>query len=390
MNRRLLTWWTARTAWQQALLVYFLARLVTFVIVSRTARFQAPSLWTSADPGYFDMVDNWDGYWYQRIAEDGYPATLPREGVAGGRVQQNPWAFYPLFPFLARALMWLTGGAVEWAAAASLLALILGAGAVVVLRSVVEKVAGADLALWTVVLFCFFPSAPVLQFTYTESLAVLLLAGTLWCLQRRRYLHAIPLVLLIGIARPIGVPLAAVIALHVVRSWPQPRRNVVAQLALVACAGAAAFAWPVIAGLATGSSTAYVDTMAAWRSSRDVVPFMPWWWMSQHMLGDVAGPAVLIGTVLALAWWLTRPAAACIAGDLRTWVVCYLGYLLAVLDPGTSLPRYLLLAFPLGTLTAAVSRSRAFRLAVTVAFVAGQVVWVVWLWRFVPPSDWPP
>jgi len=25
-----------------------------------------------------------------------------------------------------------------------------------------------------------------------------------------------------------------------------------------------------------------------------------------------------------------------------------------------------------------------------VSFLAGQVVWVVWLWRFIPPSDWPP
>ena len=75
----------------------------------------------------------------------------------------------------------------------------------------------------------------------------------------------------------------------------------------------------------------------------------------------------------------------CGPGCSATWA-----YLLLVLDPSTSLPRYLLPLFPLGTLLAGASPSRAYRRSLAVAFFAGQVVWVSWLWRFSPPTDWPP
>ena len=71
--------------------------------------------------------------------------------------------------------------------------------------------------------------------------------------------------------------------------------------------------------------------------------------MSQYFLGEWVGPATLVVVVILTVWVLTRPAARVIAGDLRTWVVCYLGYLAVVLDPSTSVPRYLLLLFPIGT-----------------------------------------
>ena len=44
-----------------------------------------------------------DGSWYRNVAENGYPAELPRG--EDGLVQQNAWAFFPLFPMLARGLM---------------------------------------------------------------------------------------------------------------------------------------------------------------------------------------------------------------------------------------------------------------------------------------------
>src|SRR3712207_7924031 len=66
------------------------------------------------------------------------------------------------------------------------------------------------------------------------------------------------------------------------------------------------------------------------------------------------------------------PISRVVAGDLRVWCVCYVGYLLAVLDPVTSLVRYLLLLFPLGTVLAATSRSRAFRICVAASFLADR------------------
>jgi hypothetical protein len=379
-------------AWAQVLTVYATSRLVDYLIIGRVARFQAPSLWSKPDPGYSGILSLWDGDWYRRIAETGYPPTLPVD--ATGNVQQNEWAFYPMFPMTVRAVMRALG--TGWPLTASFVAMICGGLAVLVMHSLVRRAAGREAALWTVALFCFFPSAPVLQLAYTESLGVLLLVATLWCLQRRAYLPAIPVVLLIGLARPIGLPVAAVVGLHLLMRILRHRTERVTLgtllplLALIVSAAVSAAEWPLLAARATGVPDAYTQSMAAWRTGHQIVPLKPWWWMSRYFLGDWIGPAVLAIVVLLTVWAITRPAARVIAGDLRAWVLCYLGYLAVVLDPSTSLPRYLLLLFPIGTVVAAASPSPAYRRALLVVSIAGQILWVAWLWRFSPPSDWPP
>jgi hypothetical protein len=97
----------------QTLAVYAAARLLSAVVLLVAARAQAANGWTGAAPGYVDYTGlMWDATWYRTIAEQGYPATLPVG--ADGLVQQNAWAFFPLFPMLVRGLMTLTGG--SWAA----------------------------------------------------------------------------------------------------------------------------------------------------------------------------------------------------------------------------------------------------------------------------------
>lgn len=385
-SRRERAWtaWRGLPGWGQVLAVYVASRvLVTFAIARHADRGgRRPD---GSSYGYLDIAGNWDGTWYHRIVREGYPQVLPRG--ADGVVQESTWAFYPLYPGIVRAVM--TGTGLSWPLAATLVSVLCGALAVVVMRSVVERVAGPRLAFWTVALFCVFPTAAVLQLPYSESLAVLLLVAVLACLQRRWYLAAVPLVLLVGVARPIGVPLAAVIALHAlarVRRWRRGDealgRGGLARLGVLGAAAAvAAVEWTLVVAAVTGEPGAYTQTMAAWRTPRVVVPFTPWWTAAQNYLGTVTGPLILAAVVVGLVVWLTRPAAAVIAGDLRAWCACYLAYLFAVLDSFTSLPRYLLPLFPLGTLLAAASPSRAYRVALVVAFAAGGLVWLAVIWR---------
>jgi hypothetical protein len=112
--------------------------------------------------------------------------------------------------------------------------------------------------------------------------------------------------------------------------------------------------------------------------------------MPRYLFGDWGGPLLVAAVLVVLVLWVSAPGARVIAGDLRAWVGCYAVYLLLVTDPFTPLPRLMLPLFPLGTLLAAASPARAYRLCLTAAFVAGQILWVVWLWRFSPPADWPP
>jgi hypothetical protein len=51
------------------------------------------------------------------------------------------------------------------------------------------------------------------------------------------------------------------------------------------------------------------------------------------------------------------------------------------MDSFTGLWRYLLPLFPLGTLLAAASReSRAYRVALALAFAAGSLIWIAVVW----------
>jgi len=65
-----------RIVWTIVALVALLAAyLVLWPVPIRAVGWQAP-----ASPGYFDLLTNWDGQWYQDVAQNGYPAHLPRAG----------------------------------------------------------------------------------------------------------------------------------------------------------------------------------------------------------------------------------------------------------------------------------------------------------------------
>jgi hypothetical protein len=378
--------------WGQALGVYLAARLVTALVTDRTARFQVANGWTSAQPGYLDFVGIWDGDWYRRIAEDGYTDALPLD--AQGRPAQSEWAFYPAYPLLVRVVGLLTG--LEWRVAAPTVALLVGAvAAVVVHRLFADRVAPAT-ALAGVALVAVFPSSPVLQYAYTESLALLGIASALLLLSRRRYLAAFAPVVVLGLTRPVALPFALVVLSHLVVRWrarrhdPFADREKASLVALGVGSSAAGVAWPVTVGLSTGDLAAYTSVQSAWRGTRDVVWLTPWWSMSQHLLGAEAGPVLLVAAIGGFAALLATRGARVMGPDLTAWCAAYAAYLLLVVVPYTSLFRFFLLLFPLALVVAAGLRSRAALLAWVVASLALQVVWVDWLWRFVPPSDLPP
>lgn len=78
------------------LLAYAACRLLTGVLMAIVARHQVPTGWNGpgTDPvTYLTFTAQWDGQWYQQIAEQGYPGALPVDG--DGVTQQNAWAFYP-------------------------------------------------------------------------------------------------------------------------------------------------------------------------------------------------------------------------------------------------------------------------------------------------------
>ncbi|KRC35354.1 hypothetical protein [Oerskovia sp. Root22] len=399
------------TWWVQVLAVYAAARLVTAVILLVVARSQEANVWTDAAPSYSAWTGRmWDASWYQQIAEHGYPAELPVG--TDGRVQQNVWAFYPLFPFLVRAVQQVTG--LGWDVVAPTVALLCGAGAMLVIHRLVERAGRLAVAhrpglpLATVALVSVFPSSVVLQVAYTEALALLLIAGALYLVWARRYEWAGLVVVLLGFSRAVALPLALVVAWHAVvrgRVWWRARRVVglepgagpvavpwrdVARIGgLLVVTVLSGLVWQVLCGLVTGRPDAYFLTQEAWRGTGPVVPFVPWVQVSQMLFGS-AGPWVLVAVLAAVAAVGLSPVARRLGPELQVWPLAYLGYLVAVIEPWTSLVRFLLLAFPLGAVTLGWTRSRWWFWGCVVACVAGQAWWVWGLWRLTPPSGWPP
>jgi hypothetical protein len=375
--------WRRVPPWGQALLVFAASRILFTFVVHRAAD-TAPAHSDGRHWRYFEIANAWDGTWYQRIVVEGYPSDLPVD--ATGAVAPNTWAFYPLFPRVVEGVMRVTG--LGWSVAATAVSIACAGAAVVVARSVLARAAGQRTAMWAIVFLCFFPSALVLQLPYSEALALLLITVIFWCLQRGRYLLAVPMLLALGLARPVAVPMAAVLVLHLLRALPAMRglprsawRALVGPALAAAASVVAAVEWPLIAWRGTGVRNAYTLTMAAWRTPHEVVPVRPWLEFSQLMLGGVTGPVVLVAALTGLWWWLTRRGRQVLEPDLVAWCVLYAAYLVVVLDSFTSLPRYLLPLFPLGVPLASVSGSRAFRVAVAVSIAVGGVLWTLLIWR---------
>ena len=82
-----------------------------------------------------------------------------------------------LYPFLAKALVVLTSA--DPVVVTSTLSLVLGAIAAVLLAVLLRRRIGPVSALLVVVVWASMPASPVLQVAYTESLAMVLLAGFL-------------------------------------------------------------------------------------------------------------------------------------------------------------------------------------------------------------------
>ncbi len=384
------------------LLVYAVCRLVSGILLALVATRQVPTGWTGDAVSYLTFTAQWDGQWYRAIAEHGYPRTLPLDQI--GQVEQNAWAFYPLFPFLSRALMDVTG--LSFYAVGSTMSLLLGFVAAGAMGALLRRRLGDTWTLATVALWASMPAAAVLQVGYTEAAAMALLTLFLLAVQRERWLWAMLLALLLGLTRPIAVPIAAVAVVALYLRWrrrstaPVAPSEAASGLALLVGCGVSGLLWPVIAALVTGHGDAYTATMSSWRGSHEIVPFRPWLDMSRYYFGQTWGPVWLTVIFVVIAVMVLGPWASRLGPQLRTWSLAYPAYLLVVLDPFTSIFRYLIPLFPLAAVLIGVAgrplwsswvRWAWLRFGVLmVAFVVGQWYWIDILWRFVPPTDYPP
>ena len=150
--------------------------------------------------------------------------------------------------------------------------------------------------------------------------------------------------------------------------------------AAVTCA--AALTWPLLAWIATGRMSAYVDTETAWRGV-DLAPFEAWINRSASFGGAHAGVIGLFGVLVLSVCVLSWPQLRQLGRLTWMWCVCYWVYLLIFFDPSSSVFRMLLMVAPLAWAVAArLTKRPRSALAVLTVGVISQVLWVAWVWDY--------
>ena len=391
--------WRRSPWWLNVILIFVASRIVTTVMLLALASVQGPNPWTGAHPGYFDFAAIWDGRWYNIVSIAGYPSSLP---LLDGHVNQNAWAFMPGYPAVADIVVFLTR--TPWPVAAVIASVAFGLGASLLFYRLLRLRLSASTSLYAVALFCVAPVSPLFQLAYGESMYIFLLVLALYLLMTRRYWWLIPAVTVMAFTRPSGLAFALAMAMHVVYRFavrardPFPATDRVASIVVTVYSGLAGLAWPAIAAIATGSLTAYTDTELSWRAQyigyTHLLPFVPWFQGAEWWFGFALGMPGWLGiltVVLLIALFgllLFTPAVKRLGVDLRFWLAAYGIYLLAVFFPQSSTFRLLMPMFPLlGVL--AIPRSRVYRVALVVVFLALQWGWLLICWG-VDGADWTP
>ena len=382
-----------RRWWLWPLAIYLANRLVNAVMIATASNYSitleefvglgdrhfGTDAGTAA-PGYLTSATRWDGQWYWEIAAHGYPSALPRD--ASSNVQQNPWAFFPLYPYLVRGVMFLTR--MDFPLASVLVSLTAGAVAMLLLYRLVTLRHGRLGGVLAVLGVSTFICAPVMQISYTEGLALVLILTVITFVTDQRYFWAAGALVLLGLTRGVAVAFAPALVLYASLLWRQgsPSRRQMVPLSLLAVlAGLIGVVWPVIVGVVTGEPRAYLLTQQAWNPELASIPIARFLERNSDVPGGVVTAAVIAIVWVGLLLWLFTLGQQ--EPMLRAWAIAYVVYVLAVVDWNWSAVRYYLLAIPLfwPLVRAGVPEDRPRqRIAVAVTFavvgVAAQWWWI--------------
>jgi hypothetical protein len=376
------------------LAIFALTRLYGVAIIVLAARGQValpspnhPGIYQFAadpdSPGYLGLITNWDGQWYERIATLGY--HLPAAGSPDAKDALWTFAFLPVFPAVVGAMMALTG--LGFAVCATVVNLVAGGAAMVVMFALVERSAGRFAAGTAVLFTCCFVAAPLFQAAYSESIALLLVCTVLLLVARRRYTWALAAVVLLSLTRLVTPPLAIVVIVHALQRYrgrdqdPIRRGEAVAMSVLTVVCAASVSLWSTITSVIT-SGVKITGANRANVPNAVVVGRFGWFTNAYEHIGwiGVFGLALLVVLfVVMAASRVTRTWGV----EVRTWFATYPIFLLFVAGVHAGMFRYLLLAFPLALLMVASPRPGAIprrraALVVTVSVIslALQAPWV--------------
>jgi hypothetical protein len=322
---------------------YVIARVATFGAVA------IADVWTSHGIG--NTLNRWDGTWFLRAADTGWPRHLP---MAGGHVLANPIAFFPVYPGLIRLidhLVPLSPLTVEL-----LLTAVTGLSATLAISLLARRIWGREVGRRAGVLIAVFPGSFIFSLGYSEGVAMTCTALGLLALIERRWWVAGLLGLVATATTPVALAFAAsclVAAGAAVRSRREWRSLVAPALAPLGMAAYMVWIWRH-----TGNLMAWrLTERDGWHSGPSIVyPFKVMW----RFLSDPIAPT-LTGQILVVGTVVTAIGALRAVRQRQPLPVLTYGLVAALIAacsaPVGLRPRFILLAFPIVVaLTVGVSR----------------------------------
>ncbi len=330
----------------------------------------------------------WDGGWYQQIATEGY-------------ADRNAAAFLPLYPLLIGSLSRLLHIPVDVAGVLASNALFLGALFLLhrLVRGSYDR-AVADRSVWLLALcpVSFFFSA-----VYTESLFLALMLASVVAAREGRWTLAAISLLLTTLTRSAGVLVAIPLLIAAIDQFGWSARRLIPPIVQIGAACLAPLAFAVHLDRHWGDPLLMARAQEHW-SRRFSWPWETlWdgfrrteltyinarhtcvdvgadgWWVScrdalrlniDSLNDDLATLSVFVALIVVVA-----TGRKLVPGDLALAVVLMIFPLFSILsdDPFGSMPRYLLVIYPLFTGAAILLRRQRLYVGTLVLWAAGMV-----------------
>ena len=308
----------------------------------------------------------WDGRWFIRAAQHGWPGHLP---MVNGHVSPSTLAFLPGFPLAIRWLTAITG--LSPVAVGVAISGVTGLSAIVAVGMLVRHFADPTRAERAALLLAVFPGTFVFSLVYAEGIVITCIALGLLALLRRQWWLAGILGLVASATSPIALAFVVSCAwcagseIRHHRNWRSLAAPVLAPLGFVG--------YVVWLGVHTGNLGAWrIAERGGWKSYPSLA--YPIHIVATFVVDPVAptrtGQLLMIGTVCAVigaafAIRERQPAPVLLYGLVAAGMA-------AISAPVGLRPRFLMLAFPLIVAVGTRLRGRAYgwTLAVSACLLA--------------------
>ena len=322
--------------------------------------------------------NSWDSYWYYHIADVGYLATPV--SAAG----HSAWVFFPLYPWVARAVAAVVGDLYIAALLVSNASLLIGAWA---LYKLVQHRYDDARARKAVLFLFLFPTAYVFSCLLTEGLFLALTIGAWYCAKRCRWILASVLGMASTMTRMVGLFMAPLLALEYLRQRQWHLTRVRPDALWIGLVPIGLVVFMATCYTLTGNPWEFSDVQDVWGARGNPLGTL-WWSLEEAWEGRFA----LKGGRLAFGYGYGSIATIVAIGVLL-WGRKQIGTLLCLwslavilislsahhIVSAASMPRYLASIFPLFMILASLrTKSVTFVIIVAVLSLLQAATFSLW------------